>query len=239
VSRVLHASDLAPGLALGEGVELGEDVQLGTGVVIHGGTVVGSRCVVQDGAVLGKLAGLGPRSTAPADEPDPLGIEPDAVVCAGAIVYAGARIGAGAVVGDQAQVRERTAIGAESMIGRGSGLENDVRIGVGVRIQSSCYLAAHAVVEDDVFVGPGVVSTNDDTMGRHGSDHDLRGPVLKRACRIGGGVVLTPGVVVGEEAYIAAGAVVTRDVAPRSVVIGVPARAVREVPDADLLSAWR
>jgi acetyltransferase-like isoleucine patch superfamily enzyme len=89
-----------------------------------------------------------------------------------------------------------------------------------------------------VFIGPGVVMTNDDAMGRHGPDAPLRGPVLKRACRVGGGVVLCPGVVIGEEAFIAAGAVVIRDVPERAVVMGVPGRVVRQVGDEDLLERW-
>jgi acetyltransferase-like isoleucine patch superfamily enzyme len=83
------------------------------------------------------------------------------------------------------------------------------------------------------------MTTNDDSMARHPSDEPLRGARLRRACRIGGGVVLVPGVEVGEEAFVAAGAVVTRDVPPGRVVMGVPARAVRDVPDADLLERWR
>ena len=63
-----------------------------------------------------------------------------------------------------------------------------------------------SVVEDDVFLGPGVVTTNDDTMGRHPRGERLRGPVFRRACRVGGGAVLVPGVVIGEEAFVAAGA---------------------------------
>jgi len=94
------------------------------------------------------------------------------------------------------------------------------------------------VVEDDVFIGPGVVTTNDHAMGRHARGAPLLGPVFKRACRIGGGVVLTPGVVIGEEAFVAAGALVTRDVAARDVVMGVPARVVRRVGDEDLLERW-
>ena len=96
-----------------------------------------------------------------------------------------------------------------------------------------------SVVEDEVFIGPGVTTTNDDAMGRHRPDAPLAGATLRRACRVGGGVVLTPGVEIGEEAFVAAGAVVTRDVEPRTVVMGVPARAVRRVPDEDLLERWR
>jgi acetyltransferase-like isoleucine patch superfamily enzyme len=90
-----------------------------------------------------------------------------------------------------------------------------------------------------VFVGPGVSTTNDDTMSRHPRAEALHGATLRRACRIGGSAVLVPGVEVGEEAFVAAGAVVTRDVPPRALVAGVPARQVREVGDDELLEHWR
>jgi len=112
-------------------------------------------------------------------------------------------------------------------------------VGDRVKVQTGCYVTAHSVIEDDVFVAPGVTLTNDDTMGRHGPDYALRGATLRRACRVGGGAVLTPGVEVGEEAFVAAGAVVAADVPARAVVMGVPARVVREVSDADLLEQWR
>jgi acetyltransferase-like isoleucine patch superfamily enzyme len=162
-----------------------------------------------------------------------------AVVCARAIVFAGAEVGPGAILGDQSYVRERARIGERTLIGRGSCVDNDVRVGARVRIQTDVYLTAFSEVDDDVFVGPGTCTTNDDTMSRHGPEYALRGARLRRACRVGGGAVLCPGVEVGEEAFVAAGAVVTRDVPARAVVMGVPARVVREVPDADLVERYR
>ena len=106
-------------------------------------------------------------------------------------------------------------------------------------MQTRCYLTTGSLVEEDAFLGPGVVLANDNTMGRHSPEEPLRGPVLRRACRIGAGTVICPGVEIGEEAFVAAGTVVTADVPARAVVVGVPARKLREVPDEDLLEHWR
>jgi len=220
-----------------EGVH--ESVRIGSGVVIHPGTIVGPGCEIQDNAVLGKPAKLARHSTASRAPSAALEVAAGAVICASAIVFAGARIGEGAIVGDQAYVRERATIGERSVIGRGSAVDNDVVVGARVRVQTNVYLTAYSVVEDDVFVGPCAVTSNDDTMSRHGPEYRLRGALLRRACRVGAGAVLVPGVEVGEEAFVAAGAVVTRDVPPRAVVMGVPARVVREVGDEDLLERWR
>lgn len=228
----------APGLVLHPGATVGEDVTFGANVIVHDGVVIGDGVLVQDNAVLGKQPSLAPTSSARGDV-GPLIVEAGARVCAGAIVFAGARIGEGAIVGDQAYVRERATIGAESLVGRGSAVDNDVTVGSRVRLQTMVYLTGFSVVEDDVFVGPCAMTTNDDTMSRHGPEYELRGAVLRRGCRIGGGAVLVPGVEVGEEAFVAAGAVVTNDVPARAVVMGVPARVVRRVSESDLLEQWR
>jgi acetyltransferase-like isoleucine patch superfamily enzyme len=235
---VLQRSELAPGLLVGEDVQLPGDVELGANVVIHAGTVVSEGACLQDGAVVGKPLALGPHSLASREALPPATIGRGATICAGAVVLAGAWIGEEAVIGDQAHVRERAVVGERTAVGRGSQVDADVRVGSDVRIQTGCYITGFSEVEDHVFVGPGVTLTNDDAMGRHPPEQQLRGAVLRRACRVGGGAVLVPGVEVGEEAYIAAGAVVTRDVPPRAVVMGVPARKVREVPDEDLQERW-
>jgi acetyltransferase-like isoleucine patch superfamily enzyme len=231
--------ELGPFAVIGAGARVGDGCRIGAHAVIHPGTVLGAGCEVQDHAVLGKPPKLARHSTASREAPAPLELADGAVVCCAAIVLAGATIGTGALVGDQAFVRERSVLGAASVVGRGSTLDNDVVLGSRVRVQTDVYLTAYSVVEDDVFVGPGVLTTNDSTMARHGEDFQLRGAHLRRACRVGGRAVLLPGVEVGEEAFVAAGSLVTRNVPAYTLVMGVPARAVREVPEAEFLEHWR
>jgi acetyltransferase-like isoleucine patch superfamily enzyme len=224
---------------LGRGVQIGDGVLFGAHVVVHDGTQIGAGCVIEHGAVLGKSPRLARSSNAPRAELSPLRIGSRVTVCAGAVLYAGTEIGDEAIIGDQVQVRERATIGTRTVVGRAAGVDNDVRIGDRVKIQSQVYVTAYSVVEDDVFLGPGASTTNDDTMSRHGPEYTLRGPTIRRAARIGGSAVLVPGVEVGEEAFVAAGAVVTKDVPPRGFVVGVPARQVRDVSDEELLERWR
>jgi acetyltransferase-like isoleucine patch superfamily enzyme len=231
--------EVSAGAFVAGGAKLAAGVDVAPGAVIYESVELAAGCVVEAGAVLGKRPRLRAGSSAAGEELSALVLEENVTVCCGAVVYAGALIAAGAIIGDQAQVRERSTIGARTVVGRGSAIEFAVRVGERVLIQSDVYVAAGSVVEDDVFLGPGVVTTNDDTMGRHPRGEPLQGPTFRRACRVGGGAVLVPGIEIGEEAFVAAGALVTRDVAARQVVMGVPARVVREVPDADLLERWR
>jgi acetyltransferase-like isoleucine patch superfamily enzyme len=157
----------------------------------------------------------------------------------GAVIHSGVRIGAGARIGDHAQVRDGAEIGAGTTIGSFSSVDPGVVIGARVSVQTRCYITGGTRIEDDVFVGPGVTLTNDNTMDRHSADQEFEGPLLRRACRVGGGATICPGIEIGEEAFVAAGSVVAADVAPRALVMGVPARFVREVPGEDLLERWR
>ena len=204
--------------------------------VVHQGTVLGEGVRVLEYAVVGKQPTLGPRSTAKRDPLPPATIGDGTVISTGAIVFAGSTIGSGCIVGDQACVRERVTLGDDVVVGRGSLVENDTAIGRGTRIQADAYLTAYSTLEEDVFVAPCVVTTNDNFMGRTERRKGLmKGPTIRRRARIGGGAMLLPGIEIGEEAFVGAGAVVTKDVEPRMLVVGNPARVLRPVAEDELL----
>jgi acetyltransferase-like isoleucine patch superfamily enzyme len=206
--------------------------------IVYPGTVLGDGCRIGDFAVVGKQPTLSPRSTAKREPLPPAELGPGTVVSTGASVFAGTRLGARAIVGDSACIRERCELGDDVVVGRGSLIENDTTVGARVKIQAHAYVTAYSLLEDDVFIAPCVVTTNDNFMGRTERRHELmRGPTIRRGARVGGGAVLCPGIEVGEEAFVGAGAVVVRNVPPRTVVVGNPARELRTVPDEELLDA--
>jgi len=206
--------------------------------IVYPGTVLGEGCKVLDYAVVGKQPTLSPRSTAKRDELPPLELGAGTVVSTAAVVFAGTTIGERVIVGDQACVRERCRIGDDVVIGRGSLVENDTSVGALTKIQANAYITAYSLLEDNVFIAPCVVTTNDNFMGRTEKRHELvKGPTIRRGARIGGGCVLLPGIEIGEEAFVGAGAIVIRDVPARALVVGNPARQIREVPDEELLGS--
>jgi acetyltransferase-like isoleucine patch superfamily enzyme len=205
--------------------------------VVYPGTVLGEGVRVLENAVVGKQPALSPRSTAKREPLPPAEIGDGTLISTGAIIFAGTQIGERVVVGDQSCIRERVTVGDDVVLGRGALVENDTTIGAMARIQAQAYITAYSTLEEHVFIAPCVVTTNDNFMGRTEKRHALRkGPTIRRGARVGGGAILCPAVEIGEEAFVGAGAVVTKDVPPRVIVVGNPARVLRDVPADELLA---
>lgn len=252
----LTASDLAPGLLLGSNVTIGDgcdlgiravirddvhigsNVTLGANVVIHAGTVIGDGCRIADNVVLGKPVYLSKTSTAQTGPLPGLELGAGTTVGAGTVVCAGTTIGPNSLLGDQVSVRERCVLGERVIVGRGTCVENDTTIGSRTKIQSNAYITAYMEIGEDVFIAPCVMTTNDNFMGRTERRFALiGGPKIRRGARVGGGCVLLPNIEIGEEAFVGAGAVVTKDVPAGKLVVGSPARVLRDVPADELLPA--
>ncbi len=143
-----------------------------------------------------------------------------------------AEIGEGTSIWHHAQVRERARIGRNCILGKGVYVDFDVTIGDNCKLQNGVYVYHPAVIEDGVFLGPGVILTNDKFPRAINPDGSLKtdadwevGPV--RVCygaSLGAGAIVLPNVTVGRFAMVGSGAVVCRDVPEHAMVVGVPAR---------------
>jgi acetyltransferase-like isoleucine patch superfamily enzyme len=204
--------------------------------IVYPGTLLGEGVKVLEHAVVGKQPSLSPRSTAKREDLPAAEIGDGTIVSTGAVVFAGAKVGARVILGDRSCVRERVVVGDDVVIGWGSLVENDTTIGAMTKIQAGAYITAYSTLEEHVFIAPCVVTTNDNYMGRTERRHELiKGPTIRRGARIGGGATLLPGIEIGEEAFVGAGAVVTKDVERRMLVVGNPARVLRPVAEDELL----
>jgi UDP-2-acetamido-3-amino-2,3-dideoxy-glucuronate N-acetyltransferase len=153
------------------------------------------------------------------------------------VIFDRVTIGEGTRIGNFVFIRSDTVIGSGCVIGSCVDIEGDVKIGSNVSLQSGCYITRGVIIEDEVFFGPRVITMNDKKMTyrRKNLKFNREAPRILRAARIGGGAVLLPGITIGENAFIGAGSVVTKDVPAEAVVYGNPARITGRVPEDEIL----
>ncbi|MCL2818256.1 MAG: acetyltransferase [Actinomycetia bacterium] len=226
--------------SIAQGAQIADDAVIGNNVTIYPDVIIGAGCTIADCAVLGKKPKLAASSTADTSGLTPLKLGDRCSVGAHTVLMAGTTFGDGCVVGDNAGVREKCTIGDDVVIGRSVTVENGTSIGSRTRIQSGAYITAYVTIEEDVFIAPMVVTTNDNLMGRtEDALSDMKGCTIHRGARVGGGAHILPNIDIGQDSFIATGSIVTKDVAPYTLVMGAPARAVREVADRERLEMQR
>ena len=188
--------------------------------ILHGKVTIGEGTTVQENVILG---------SAEDGESD---IGKDSIVRSGTVIYSGVKIGNNFRSGHNVLIRENTRIGDNVLVGTSSVIDGDCKIGNKVSIQTGVYITRYTMIEDGVFLGPFCVTTNDKYM-KYGVT--LKGPVIKQGARIGANSTIMPDITIGKGAIVGAGSVVTRDVPPYKVVMGVPARVVKDASKGEVV----
>ena len=185
--------------------------------------LLGELAVVDAGVTLGYPASRG--------EGHPLVIGPNAHIRSGTIIYSGSRIGQNLETGHNVVIREQNLIGDNLRIWTSSIIDYGCTIGHNVKIHSNVYVTQFTIIEDDVFLGPGVCLANDIHPGCPRAVECMKGPIIKRGAQIGINTCVLPRVTIGEYAVVGAGSVVTKDIPKGVVAYGNPARVIGSIED--------
>lgn len=192
---------------------------------LYENVVLGEGSVVEDFCIIGTP----PRGVGEGELRTTIG--DGAVIRSHTVIYSGNVIGRNFQTGNKVNIRESNRIGNNVSVGTLSVIEHHVEIADNVRIHTQVFIPEFSVLEEGCWIGPNVVLTNAKYPLSPGVKDQLAGPVVRRGAKIGANVTLLPGVVIGENALVGAGSVVVRDVPPGAVVVGNPARVIRQVPE--------
>lgn len=222
---------------ISENAKIYEGAIIEDGVIIHDFVVVYPNVVIKAGAEIFEHCVIGRLPKAPGCTSRKLNTEyektvigEETILSPGCIVYTGVNIGHNTLLGDNCSIREDCTIGNYCIISRNVSVNYNTTVGNRTKIMDNTHITGNAVIEDDVFISVLVATTNDNTMGReeYNEDH-VGGPHIKRNTTIGAAANILPNVVVGENCIVGAGAVVTKNIPDNKVVMGMPAKIIRDV----------
>ena len=191
--------------------------------IIYPGVRLGKDCVIEDFVIIGSP----PRGYNTGELETIIG--DNAIIRSHTVIYAGNRIGNNFQTGNKANIRELNEIGDDVSIGTLSVIEHHVKIGHGVRVHTQVFIPEYCVLEDGCWIGPNVVLTNAKYPRSKNVKELLRGVYVKKNAKIGANVTVLPGVIIGENALVGAGSVVTKDVNKDTVAAGNPAKIIKNI----------
>lgn len=224
------------GVSLSPDTVLGENVTIGNHVTIYPKATIGDGCRILDGAVVGRLPISNGNTNRPLTSSDylPVNIGAGCIIGCNSVLYTNVMLGKRVLICDLSSVREGSVFADEVVIARGVMVNYNMHIGARTRVMDLTELPGDMIIEEDVFISTGVSMATDNSvyLTRFGlMDLHINAPVIRRFAVIGNNVTLLPGIEIGEGAFVAAGAVVTRNVPAWTIVAGVPAKHHRDVPD--------
>jgi UDP-2-acetamido-3-amino-2,3-dideoxy-glucuronate N-acetyltransferase len=217
-------------------VKIGDNCTIGHHVVIHEGTTISDNVRIDDHTVIGKQPMRAKRSIFKEETLPPAQISNNCLIGAHAVLYAGCTVAQHVLIADTAAIRENVTIGEYTIVGRGVTIENLCKIGKKCKLETGCYITAYSEIEDYCFIAPQVTTTNDNFLGRTEERFEhFKGVTVRRGGRIGAGAVILPGIEIGVDAVVGAGAVFTQNVPSGQIYVGAPAKYFRDTPVEQLL----
>lgn len=145
------------------------------------------------------------------------------------IIYANVKIGKNCLICSGVVIREGCIIGDNCIIANGVTLNYNVKMGNHVKVMDNSHITGNMIIEDDVFISTLVATVNDNTLGRNKGDIEYKAPMIKKGASIGANATLLPNIIIGAYAIVGSGSVVTKNVKPYTLVMGVPAKIKRRV----------
>jgi len=210
---------------LEDGVVLGDDVYVDNNAIVRGGVYIGDHSTIGAGCIVGEH--LMDWYQDHQYHEHQLHIGSHAIIRSHTTIYGGSTIGDYLQTGHYVDIREQSQLGSHVSVGNYTDIQGYVQIGNYVRFHSNDRVAQHSVVDDYVWIFPGVKLTNDPTP----PSEELLGVHIHSYAILCANATILPGREVKSDCLVGAGAVVAHDVEPYTVVMGVPAKVVGDVRD--------
>lgn len=231
MSAISKSAIIAKTAIIHENVVIEDDVIIHDYVVVYPNTVIKKAAEIFDHCVLGKLPTT-PGCTARElkDKYSDLIIGENSILCPGVVLYIGTTIGERCLLGDNCSIREDCIVGDYCIISRNVSVNYETKIGHHTKIMDNSHITGNMTIGNHVFISVLVATTNDNAMGRQGyNEAEVQGAVISDYVTIGAAANILPNVNIGENAIVGAGSVVTKDVPKSKVVMGIPAKIIRDV----------
>lgn len=231
MKTISQRAEIAATAIIHDNVTIEDDVIIHDYVVVYPNTIIKKETEVFDHCVLGKPpTSPGITSRKLKEKFAPLIIGEHCVLCPGVVLYAGCQIGARNLLGDFCSIREESKTGDNCIISRNVSVNYNTIIGNNTKIMDNAHITGNMKIGNHVFISVLVSTTNDNSMGRNEYDEDhVKGAHIGDYTTVGAAANILPGVIIGSNVIVGASALVTKDIPDNKLVMGVPAKVIRDV----------
>ncbi len=222
--------EIMPFCFIAKNVVIGNNVKIHCGVVLEDGVQIGNNVEIFSNSCIGKEPKSPGSLSRKLEFKKVTNIGDNCLIGPGAVIYCDVKIANNCLIGDNASIREQVEIGEYSVIGRSATVNYNTTIGKRTKIMDLAVITGNCTIGNDVFISCLVATTNDKKIGQDAFNADsMRGPIIKDHVSIGAGANILHNAILEEGCVIAAGSVVTKDVPEKVLVMGVPAKIIREI----------